>query len=189
MDRDVHAFLFVAKEEAIEQGHARSTGRSKRGEKLGRLAGITIAVKDNICVRGMPATCASKILEGFRPPYDATVVERIKAAGRRHHRQDEHGRVRNGEHDPVGRIRADEEPMEPRTGPRRVVGRKRGGCRREHGHPRARLRHGRLCQVSCQLLFCPRAEADLRRGQQVRPHSLREQPGADRAVSRGGSRT
>ena len=78
MDRDVHAFLSVGKDEAIEKAKEIDR-RARRGEKLGRLAGITIAVKDNICVVGMPATCGSKILEGFRPPYDATVVERIKA--------------------------------------------------------------------------------------------------------------
>jgi aspartyl-tRNA(Asn)/glutamyl-tRNA(Gln) amidotransferase subunit A len=77
MDRDVHAFLFVAREEAVEK--AREIDRRvKRGEKVGMLAGIGLAIKDNICVKGMPATCASKILEGFVPPYDATVIERIK---------------------------------------------------------------------------------------------------------------
>jgi aspartyl-tRNA(Asn)/glutamyl-tRNA(Gln) amidotransferase subunit A len=78
MDKDVHAFLSVAKDEALEKAREIDK-RVRRGEKVGRLAGITIAVKDNICVRGMPATCGSKILEGFRPPYDATVIERIKA--------------------------------------------------------------------------------------------------------------
>jgi aspartyl-tRNA(Asn)/glutamyl-tRNA(Gln) amidotransferase subunit A len=77
MDRDVHAFLYVAKEEAIERAREIQK-RAKRGEKLGRLAGVGLAIKDNICVKGMPATCASKILEGFVPPYDATVIERIK---------------------------------------------------------------------------------------------------------------
>jgi len=78
LDRDVHAFLHIAKDDALER--AREIDRkAKHGEKLGRLAGITIAVKDNICVGGMPATCASRILEGFIPPYDATVVERIRA--------------------------------------------------------------------------------------------------------------
>lgn len=77
MDRDIHAFLFLAKEEAIEKAREIDR-RATRGEKLGRLAGIGLAIKDNICVKGMPATCASKILEGFVPPYDATVIERIK---------------------------------------------------------------------------------------------------------------
>jgi aspartyl-tRNA(Asn)/glutamyl-tRNA(Gln) amidotransferase subunit A len=78
MDRDIHAFLHFAAESAVER--ARETDkRARRGEMLGRLAGIAIAVKDNICVRGMPATCASKILEGFVPPYDATVIQRIQS--------------------------------------------------------------------------------------------------------------
>ena len=51
-----------------------------RGEKLGALAGVPVAIKDNICVRGVPTTCASRILEGYRPPYDAHVVERLRAA-------------------------------------------------------------------------------------------------------------
>lgn len=45
------------------------------------LYGIPVAVKDNICVRGMPVTCGSKILAGYRPPYDATAIERLEAAG------------------------------------------------------------------------------------------------------------
>ncbi|MDA4113465.1 MAG: Asp-tRNA(Asn)/Glu-tRNA(Gln) amidotransferase subunit GatA [Thaumarchaeota archaeon] len=78
MDRDIHAFLHVAKDDAILRAREIDR-RAKRGEKIGRLAGIGIAVKDNICVRGMPATCGSKVLEGFVPPYDATVVERVRA--------------------------------------------------------------------------------------------------------------
>ena len=52
-----------------------------RGEDPGPLAGVPIALKDNLCTRGVPTTCSSKILEGWRPPYTATVVERLLAAG------------------------------------------------------------------------------------------------------------
>jgi aspartyl-tRNA(Asn)/glutamyl-tRNA(Gln) amidotransferase subunit A len=54
--------------------------KRKRGEKLGPLAGVPVAIKDNICVRGVPTTCGSKILEGYRPPYDAHVIERLRRA-------------------------------------------------------------------------------------------------------------
>jgi aspartyl-tRNA(Asn)/glutamyl-tRNA(Gln) amidotransferase subunit A len=52
-----------------------------KGDRSGPLAGVPIAVKDNLCTRGIPTTCSSKILEGWRPPYDATVVTRLLAAG------------------------------------------------------------------------------------------------------------
>jgi aspartyl-tRNA(Asn)/glutamyl-tRNA(Gln) amidotransferase subunit A len=51
------------------------------GEELGPLAGVPIAVKDVLTTKGVPTTCASKILEGWRPPYDSTVVSRLRAAG------------------------------------------------------------------------------------------------------------
>ncbi len=55
--------------------------RVARGEDVGPLAGVPIAIKDNLCQVGIPTTCSSKILEGWRPPYDATVIKRIVAAG------------------------------------------------------------------------------------------------------------
>jgi len=51
------------------------------GETLGPLAGVPVALKDNMCTRGIPTTCSSKILEGWRPPYDATVVTKLQEAG------------------------------------------------------------------------------------------------------------
>jgi aspartyl-tRNA(Asn)/glutamyl-tRNA(Gln) amidotransferase subunit A len=52
-----------------------------RGDDPGPLAGVPIVLKDNLCTRGVPTTCSSRILEGWRPPYTATVVERVLAAG------------------------------------------------------------------------------------------------------------
>ena len=54
--------------------------RRKAGKPLGRLAGLPVAVKDVLCTQGEPTTCASRMLENFRPPYDATVVAKLKAA-------------------------------------------------------------------------------------------------------------
>jgi len=78
-DRELHSYLHI-------NGNLLSEARKVdekigKGEKLGVLEGIPIAVKDNICVMGMPATCASRMLENFYPPYDATVIEKIKQAG------------------------------------------------------------------------------------------------------------
>ena len=52
-----------------------------KGEPVGPLAGVPVALKDNLCTRGVPTTCSSRMLEGWRPPYDATVVQRLRSAG------------------------------------------------------------------------------------------------------------
>ena len=75
----LNAYLHLAQEPALAAARAIDARRA-RGEPLGPLAGVPIAVKDAICVRGMPATAGSKILEGYVPPYDATVIARLRAA-------------------------------------------------------------------------------------------------------------
>src|SRR5690349_3326894 len=80
VDGAVNAFLHVNAEEALAT--ARSVDeRRVAGEELHPLAGVPIAVKDVVVTQGLPTTAGSKILEGWVPPYDATLVERIKAAG------------------------------------------------------------------------------------------------------------
>jgi aspartyl-tRNA(Asn)/glutamyl-tRNA(Gln) amidotransferase subunit A len=75
----VHAFLHI-NEKALETAAA-IDGQRKAGDKLGPLAGVPIAIKDVLCTLGMPSTAGSRILEGWIPPYDATVVARLRAAG------------------------------------------------------------------------------------------------------------
>ncbi|MCU1352124.1 MAG: aspartyl/glutamyl-tRNA(Asn/Gln) amidotransferase subunit, partial [Acidimicrobiales bacterium] len=77
---EIHAFNLVLDDEA----RARADEVDRRvaaGEDPGPLAGVPIALKDNLATRGIATTCSSKILEGWRPPYDATVVQRLAAAG------------------------------------------------------------------------------------------------------------
>ncbi|HLF89836.1 MAG TPA: Asp-tRNA(Asn)/Glu-tRNA(Gln) amidotransferase subunit GatA [Anaerolineales bacterium] len=84
LDRDIHAFLHLDPESALAQADEADkilmTTR-KNGEISHPLMGIPIAVKDVLAVAGMPCTCGSKILEGFVPPFDATAVARLCAAG------------------------------------------------------------------------------------------------------------
>nr|WP_305782977.1 MULTISPECIES: Asp-tRNA(Asn)/Glu-tRNA(Gln) amidotransferase subunit GatA [Actinoplanes] len=80
VDERVHAFLHVDREGALAAA-AEVDAKRSRGEELGPLAGVPVAVKDVIATRGVPTTAASKILEGWKPPYDATIVERLRAAG------------------------------------------------------------------------------------------------------------
>ncbi|HTY70992.1 MAG TPA: Asp-tRNA(Asn)/Glu-tRNA(Gln) amidotransferase subunit GatA [Actinomycetes bacterium] len=79
VDGDVHAFLFVDTDVALATARA-IDHRRLRGEDLGPLAGVPVAVKDVLTTRGVPTTCGSRILAGWRPPYDSTVVRRLKEA-------------------------------------------------------------------------------------------------------------
>jgi aspartyl-tRNA(Asn)/glutamyl-tRNA(Gln) amidotransferase subunit A len=76
-DNKIHAFLTVMESKARIQAED-IDHRARRGELLGRLAGVTVAVKDNMSTRGVPTTCSSRMLEGYVPQYDATVVERLR---------------------------------------------------------------------------------------------------------------
>jgi aspartyl-tRNA(Asn)/glutamyl-tRNA(Gln) amidotransferase subunit A len=79
VDERVHAFLHVDTDGAIAAAK-RVDAKRAAGEKLGPLAGVPLALKDVLAMKGQPTTAGSKILEGWIPPYDAAVVERLRAA-------------------------------------------------------------------------------------------------------------
>jgi aspartyl-tRNA(Asn)/glutamyl-tRNA(Gln) amidotransferase subunit A len=80
VENKIHAYLWLNEEMALSQ--AKEADRLRQaGEKLNPLLGIPVALKDIFCTRGIPTTCASKILENFVPPFDATVVLKLKERG------------------------------------------------------------------------------------------------------------
>ncbi len=77
---ELNVFLYVD-EEGARAAAKDIDDKVARGESVGPLAGVPVAIKDNMCQVGVPTTCSSRILEGWRPPYSATVITRLLAAG------------------------------------------------------------------------------------------------------------
>jgi len=80
VDSTIKAFITVFEKEALAQAEHIDTKISS-GNEAGILAGVPVAIKDNICIADMPTTCASKILKNYTAPYDAHIIERLKQAG------------------------------------------------------------------------------------------------------------
>jgi aspartyl-tRNA(Asn)/glutamyl-tRNA(Gln) amidotransferase subunit A len=80
LEPQLHSFLTITADRALAQAQAVDQ-RIAAGEEIGPLAGIPIALKDNLCTQGIQTTCASKVLAGFIPPYESTVTERLATAG------------------------------------------------------------------------------------------------------------
>ncbi len=80
LNPSLNVYLSLTKERALDQA-ARVDDAAAKGDPLGSLAGIPVGVKDVLVVRGAPATAGSKILKGYQPPYDATAVTKLEAAG------------------------------------------------------------------------------------------------------------
>ncbi len=79
-DGEIHSFLALSRERAMAQA-AKMDGMAARGEALPVLAGVPVGIKDVLVMQGAPATAGSLILKGYRPPYDATAVKKLEAAG------------------------------------------------------------------------------------------------------------
>ena len=80
LEPQLKSFITITEELALQQARA-VDARIRAGEEIGPLAGIPLAVKDNLCTQGIRTTCASRMLEGFIPPYESTVTARLAAAG------------------------------------------------------------------------------------------------------------
>lgn len=80
LEPKLRSFLCVTAERALEQAR-QVDAKIAAGEEIGLLAGIPIAIKDNMCTKGIPTTCASRILENFIPPYESTVTQKLAEAG------------------------------------------------------------------------------------------------------------
>ncbi|MBW4578740.1 MAG: Asp-tRNA(Asn)/Glu-tRNA(Gln) amidotransferase subunit GatA [Tildeniella nuda ZEHNDER 1965/U140] len=80
LEPTLHSFLHVTANHALEQAQ-RVDARIAAGEDIGLLAGVPIGIKDNLCTKGIPTTCASRILENFVPPYESTVTLKLADAG------------------------------------------------------------------------------------------------------------
>ena len=80
LNPQLNVFLSFSRERALEQA-ARVDTAAAKGDPLGQLAGVPVGIKDVLVMRGAPATAGSRILKGYHPPYDATAVARLEAAG------------------------------------------------------------------------------------------------------------
>jgi len=76
VDEKIHAFVTLTREEGLNRAREIDE-KARKKERLGRLAGVAIAVKDNMCTRGIRTTCSSRMLEIYVPPYDATVIRKL----------------------------------------------------------------------------------------------------------------
>jgi aspartyl-tRNA(Asn)/glutamyl-tRNA(Gln) amidotransferase subunit A len=81
LEPSLHAFLHLAADQALAQAEAADRSRGTEKDRDQPLLGLPLAVKDVLSVEGLPCTCGSKILEGFVPPFTATAVLRLQAAG------------------------------------------------------------------------------------------------------------
>ena len=143
LDPLLHAFNTVSREQALARAAAHRS-RSRRAGAIAPLAGVPVALKDNLCTRGVRTTASSRILETFVPPYDATVVAAARSGRRDRRRQDQLRRVRDGIVDRELGVRPGAQSVGARSHSGRIERRLGGGRRRGHDAAGARIGHRRI---------------------------------------------
>ncbi len=146
--------------------------------------------RSRICsaTKGELTTCASRMLENFRPPYDATVIAKLRGGRRRADRQDEHGRVRHGRLDRELGVSDDAQSVGPGAHSRRLQRRLGGGVAAGMAPLSIGTDTGGSIRQPAGLVRRHRPEADLRPRQPLRPGGVRQQPRPDRPVGAHGRR-
>ena len=183
----LNAFNLVAAKRALERAEAIDRQRAA-GATPGPLAGVPVALKDNLCVRGMRTTASSRILDTFVAPYDATVVQRLEAAGAvivGKTNCDEFAMGSSNENSAYGPVR---NPWAADRTPGGIERRLRRSGRRAVRAARARLRYRRIDPPASVVLRRRRAQADLRPCVALRPAGVRLVARSDRSVHTIGRR-
>ena len=187
-DDRYHAFLHVAADAALAAA-ARVDAAVAAGEALpSPLAGVPLALKDVFTTTDMPTTCGSKILEGWRSPVRRDGHRAAACGGHPDPRQDQHGRVRDGQLDGELRVRPHPQPVERRAGPRRLRGWQRRRAGRVPGAAGHRLGHRWVDPPARGADRDGRRQADVRHGVAVRAHRVRVVAGPGRTVCTHGAR-
>ena len=186
-EAEIHACNVVLRDEALAAADAVDAAVG-RGEDPGPLAGVPVALKDNLCTRGIPTTCSSKILDGWRPPYTATVVQHARRRRRRSRSPRPTSTSSRWARRP--RTRRSASPATRTTSPgRRRVERWIGGRgRRRVRAARARLRHRRLDPPARGAVRRGGREAHVRAREPLRADRVRVEPRPDRSVRDDGRR-
>ena len=187
-DATVHAFLRVDRDAALTRA-AEIDERRRAGQPLGSLAGLPVAVKDNLCTARPADDLRIADAGAFRPALRCHRDRASGAGGRRDHRQDEHGRVRDGRHHRELAFRPDPQSLGSAASAGRLQRRLGGQPGGRHDSAVGRQRHRRLDPPAGFLLRRFRAETDLRPCQPLRPGRVCQQSGSDRPAGHAPSPT